>query len=109
MPDQEKETWGDYSRLVLNELERLNDQHGETSERLKQISDSVSEIRNIKKSVDDIEKWMEDVNNVWPPVQMKEAKNEIYTQKNRWIGFIAIITFVEIVIGILIALADTKH
>ena len=34
---------------------------------------------------------------------MKEAKDEIYKQKTRWAAAIAIITFVQIAIGIAIA------
>jgi hypothetical protein len=34
---------------------------------------------------------------------MKEAKDELYHQKNRWAAAIAIITFVQITIGIVVA------
>lgn len=35
---------------------------------------------------------------------MKEAKDEIYQQKNRWVAAIAIITFVQIVVGVAVAI-----
>jgi hypothetical protein len=34
---------------------------------------------------------------------MKEAKDEIYQQKNRWVAAIAIITFVQVAVGVAIA------
>jgi hypothetical protein len=35
---------------------------------------------------------------------MKEAKDELYRQKNRWAAAIAIITFVQISVGIAVAI-----
>jgi y4mF family transcriptional regulator len=46
---------------------------------------------------------MDKVNDVWSPNQMKEAKDEIYKQKSRWVAAIAIITFVQIIIGLIIS------
>jgi hypothetical protein len=34
---------------------------------------------------------------------MKEAKDEIYKQKSRWIAAIAVISFIQIAVGIAIA------
>lgn len=103
----EKETWGDYSKLVLKELERLNITYEkmrlDLDERFEEISESLSEFKNTSKLVNDQKQWIEKVNDVWSPVQMKEAKDEIYKQKSNWVATIAIITFVQILIGIAIA------
>jgi len=40
---------------------------------------------------------------VWSPTQMKEAKDEIYRQKGLVTAAIAIISFVQVAIGIAIA------
>lgn len=104
----EKETWGEYSKLVLKELERLN----ETYERMRtdidnrfgEISNSLSEFKGTARIVDEQKLWIEKVNNVWSTTQMKEAKDEIYKQKNRWTATIAIITFTQILIGLALAI-----
>jgi hypothetical protein len=43
------------------------------------------------------------VSDVWSPSQMKEAKDEIYKQKSRWVAAI-IITFVQIIVGLIITI-----
>jgi hypothetical protein len=104
----EKETWAEYSKLVLKELERLN----ETYERMRsdidirfgEISNTLSEFKSTVRAVDGQRDWIEKVNDVWSPVQMKEAKDEIYRQKNRWTATIAIIAFIQVLLGIALAL-----
>lgn len=103
----EKETWGEYSKLVLKELERLGDNfekmRGDIDNRFKEMNNVLSDFKNTEKTVNDQKQWVEKVNDVWSPAQMKEAKDEIYKQKNKWAATIAIITFIQILIGIALA------
>jgi len=107
---EETGTWGDYSKLVLKELERLNENYDrmrtDMDTRFSELNQKLTEVKNVEGKVDTHAKWIEKVNDVWSPSQMKEAKDEIYRQKNRWVAAIAIITFVQIAIGITIALWD---
>jgi hypothetical protein len=104
----EKETWGDYSKLVLKELERLNDNYErmrqDIDSRFQEMNNSLSDFKNTERQVADQKSWIEKVNDVWSPIQMKEAKDEIYSQKNKWVATVAIVTFIQIVIGILVVL-----
>jgi len=106
MPNEE--TWGDYSKLVLRELERLNDNYEKMREdidsRFKEMNTVLSEFKNTEKVVNDHKIWIEKVNDVWSPAQMKEAKDEIYAQKNKWVATIAVMTFLEILIGVILSL-----
>jgi hypothetical protein len=108
----ENETWGDYSKLVLKELERLNDNYERMREdidsRFKEMNNVLSDFKNTEKIVLDQKAWIEKVNDVWSPVQMKEAKDELYRQKNKWTATVAIITFVQIIIGILLVWLKSK-
>lgn len=96
-------TWGDYSKLVLKELERLNDNYDkmrdEMDKRFDELKTKISEVKNIETKVGNHSLWIEKVNDVWSPSQMKEAKDELYKQKNRWVAAIAIITFIQILVG----------
>jgi hypothetical protein len=100
----EKETWADYSKLVLKELERLNDNYEkmrlDIDSRFQDINIALSDLKNTKSLVNDQKNWIEKVNDVWSPLQMKEAKDEIYNQKNKWVATVAILTFIQIAIGI---------
>lgn len=110
---ENKDTWGDYSKLVLKELERLNDSHEEMKRdmdtKFAELSQKLTEFKNIEKSVQDHEDWIEKVNDVWSPTQMKEAKDEIYKQKSRWVAALAIISFVQIAIGAIFAVWSKLH
>lgn len=105
---EQKDGWGEYSKLVLNELVRLNDNHekmrNDFDSKLQEMNFKLGDIKSIEKNVSSNTAWMEKVNDVWSPNQMKEAKDEIYKQKSRWVAAIAIITFVQIVIGLIISI-----
>lgn len=101
---EEKDSWGEYSKLVLKELERLNENYnsmrGDMDTRFSELNQKLTEFKNIEGKVASHSAWVEKVNDVWSPTQMKEAKDEIYKQKSRWVAAIAIITFVQIIVGL---------
>jgi chromosome segregation ATPase len=102
----QNETWGDYSKLVLKELERLNDNYErmrqDIDSRFQEMQNTLSDFKNTERLVSDHKSWIEKVNDVWSPQQMKEAKDEIYSQKNKWVATVAIVTFLQIVLGFVI-------
>jgi hypothetical protein len=104
---EDKESWGDYSKLVLKELERLNDNYDkmrvDMDTRFNELNQKLTEVKNVEKTVNVNTLWIERVNDVWSPTQMKEAKDEIYKQKSRWVAAIAIVTFVQIAVGVALA------
>jgi len=110
---EEKDNWGDYSKLVLKELERLNDNHekmrSDFESKLNEMNLKLNDVKNIEKNVGTNSIWIERVNDVWSPTQMKEAKDEIYKQKGLLTSAIAIITFVQIAIGIALAIWGKFH
>ena len=107
MTDQ-KDSWGEYGKLVLKELERLNDNHEKMrtdfDQRFNEINLKLSEVKTIEKNVNTNSVWIEKVNEVWSPSQMKEAKDELYKQKTLLAIAIGIISFVQIAIGIAITI-----
>ena len=104
---EEKDTWGDYSKLVLKELERLNDNYekmrSDFDVRLNEMNLKLNEVKGFEKNLNTNSVWIEKVNDVWSPTQMKEAKDEIYKQKGLVTAAIGIISFVQVAIGIAIA------
>jgi hypothetical protein len=104
---EEKDSWGEYGKLVLKELERLNDNHekmrADFDQRFNEINLKLGEVKTIEKNVGNNSAWIEKVNDVWSPTQMKEAKDEIYRQKTLLAAAIGIISFIQIAIGIIIS------
>lgn len=105
---EQKDSWGEYSKLVLNELVRLNENHEKMKTdfdvKFQEMNTKLGDIRSIERNVTNNMSWMEKVNDVWSPSQMQMAKDEIYKQKNRWTAAIAIITFIQVIMGILISI-----
>lgn len=105
---ENKDTWADYSKLVLKELERLNENHekmrSDFDTRLNEMNLKLNDVKGIEKSVNQNSEWIQKVNDVWSPVQMKEAKDELYKQKNRWVAVIAIMSFIQIIMGVILSL-----
>ena len=110
---EETNTWGEYSKLVLKELERLNESTEKMriymDQRFNDLNTKITEIKNIEGKVSSHSAWIEKVNEIWSPTQMKEAKDEIYKQKTRWVAAIAIISFVQMLIGIGITIWVKLH
>ena len=64
----------------------------------------LNEVKNIEKNLNTNIEWIQKVNDIWSPSQMKEAKDEIYKQKNRWVAVIAIVSFIQVVMGVILSL-----
>jgi ElaB/YqjD/DUF883 family membrane-anchored ribosome-binding protein len=107
---EEERGWSEYGRLVLKELERLNNNYEslrkDFDDKFKEINDRLASVQNTEKVMLELKAWQEKVNDVWSPSQMKESKDEVYKQKNRWTATIAIIAFIQVLIGIILALKD---
>tara|TARA_R110000782_G_scaffold83335_2_gene163343 strand:+ start:7350 stop:7700 length:351 start_codon:yes stop_codon:yes gene_type:complete len=103
-----REGWGEYSKLVLKELERIGDNQekmrNDFDSRFNEINLKLGEVKTIERTVNGNMLWIDKVNDVWSPSQMKEAKDEIYKQKTLLAAGIAILTFLQIVIGIAISI-----
>ena len=82
----------------------MNNNYENLRENIENINSKLNDVKNTEKSLQDLKIWQEKINDVWSPSQMKEAKDEVYKQKNRWTATIAILLFVQIVIGIIVSL-----
>lgn len=100
------ESWNEYGKLVLNQLERLNDNYekmkNDMDSRFSELNIKISEFKNTEGKVSTLVNWRDNVIDVWSVQQMKEAKDEVYKQKSRWTAAIAILLFIQIVTGAII-------
>lgn len=110
-----KNGWSEYGRLVLKELERLNEgqdklrqdfdkQFRELNEK---ITTSTTSFKNTEQDVKDLKEWKEKVIEVWSTTQMKQSKDEIYTQKGQWQKTVGIVIATQVIIGIILTLVKT--
>lgn len=101
-----KTLWAEYSKLVLKELDRMNNNYETLRENIENINVKLNDVKNTEKSLQDLKIWQEKVNEIWSTTQMKEAKDEVYKQKNRWTATIAILLFIQVIIGIIVSLKN---
>jgi len=99
-----KTLWAEYSKLVLKELDRMNNNYESLRENISDINTKLNNVKNTEKSLQDLKLWQEKVNEIWSTSQMKEAKDEVFKQKNRWTATIAILLFIQVIIGIIVSL-----
>jgi hypothetical protein len=110
-----KNGWSEYGRLVLKELERLNEGQDKLREDFdKQFKDlnekmtkSVTSFETTEQDVKDLKEWKEKVTEVWSPTQMTQSKDEIYKQKGQWQKTVGIVIATQVIIGIIFALLKT--
>jgi len=102
-----KNGWSEYGRLVLKELERLNDGQDKLKEEIdkkfQELNEKMTEFKNTEKEVDELKEWKEKVTEVWSATQMKSVKDEVYKQKNQWAKVTGIIIVVQIIMSLIIA------
>ena len=103
-------SWSEYGRLVLKELERLNagqdSLRRELEKKFTELNNKMSEFKNTEKEVDELKKWKEQIVEVWSVSQMKESKDEIYTQKNNWQKITGIVIAIQVIFGLLLVLLE---
>lgn len=113
MPENEnmsKNGWSEYGRLVLKELERLNEGQEQLRRdmdyKFRELNEKMSDFKNTEKEVEELKAWREKVTEVWSPSQMKQSKDEVYDQKNKWAKVVGIIIAVQILFTLFVAFKD---
>jgi ElaB/YqjD/DUF883 family membrane-anchored ribosome-binding protein len=92
-------TGNEYHELILNLLNEnsedikqlkkdinreLSELKSELHDECSDVKQEISNLKAAKQIVIEQKKWKDKVNDVWSPPQMKESKDEIYIQKNKW-------------------------
>jgi len=106
--------WNEYGKLVLKELERLNEGQAELrkdidqkfNELAAQMTALTTDHKNIENDVHELKRWKENVQEVWSVTQMRQSKDELYKQKNNWQKVAGILVAIQILWGIIIVFKD---
>tara|TARA_A100001011_G_scaffold303469_1_gene317497 strand:- start:329 stop:652 length:324 start_codon:yes stop_codon:yes gene_type:complete len=69
--------WGEYSRLVLKELETLASGIKELNESLQDVKKEIAVIRAREDKVQELIKWKERIDEVASPSQIKDLTKEV--------------------------------
>jgi len=96
--------WNEYSRLVLAELEKLNNSVNELSDDMVDLRQEITKIKSIKYDIIDIKEWRKDLSEVVSPTQLKEVKKDIDKLKTFKTISTTVWLVVQIIFGITLAL-----
>jgi DNA repair exonuclease SbcCD ATPase subunit len=69
--------WGEYSRLVLKELETLAQGIKDLNESMNDMKREITELRAREDKVQEIAKWKERIDEVASPTQLEKLKEEV--------------------------------
>ena len=101
----EQNGWMEYGKLVLKELERLNENYEslkkDLDSRFNELKSEISSVKSIDDKVKKIEDWKSKMDEVISPSQLKELRDEVSNQKNKWTSTISIIIFIQVAAGII--------
>jgi len=100
--------WNEYSKLVLAELERLNENDEKIQGILSEINIKLGRLDNIEKDIADIEKWKRYMDDVATPNTLKDMKKNVDSLLTFKTMATTIWAVVQIGFGIFIALYKIK-
>jgi uncharacterized coiled-coil DUF342 family protein len=88
--------WGEYSKLVLKELETLASGIKELNESINEMKREMTEIRAKEDKVQELVKWKERIDEVASPSQLKELQvqvDELKSFKTQAVTVFAVVQF----------------
>ena len=91
--------WGEYSRLVLKELETLASSIQALNTEIQELKQEIAQMRAREDRVDDLKAWKEKIDEVASPSQLKELVDEIQHLKSFKIKAITVFTVVQFGMG----------
>jgi cell division septum initiation protein DivIVA len=102
----EQSTWGEYSRLVIAELERLNDGISKLNNEIQDLKREIAEMKVKEDNVKELKKWKESVDEVTSPTQLKDVIKDVNELKTFKTQAITIWVVVQILFGVVIAILN---
>ena len=105
MEQETKNGWNEYSRLVISELERLNDGISKLDLEIQYVKREIAELKVKEDAVKELKKWKESIDEVTSPTQLKETIKDVNDLKTFKTQAVTVWLVVQIIFGLIIALA----
>jgi prefoldin subunit 5 len=102
----EHNSWNEYSRLVIAELERLNDGISKLNGEIQDLKREITEMKVKEDNVKELKKWKESVDEVTSPSQLKEVIKDVSELKTFKTQAITVWVVVQILFGIVIMILN---
>ena len=96
--------WNEYSKLVLAELERLNENDEKIQNTLTEINFKLNKIESFEKEMEALQKWKRYMEDVASPNTLKELRADVASLNTFKTMATTIWAIAQIIFGILVAL-----
>jgi FtsZ-binding cell division protein ZapB len=106
MDYEPRNNWNEYSRLVIAELERLNDGITKLTDEIQYLKGEIAELKIKEDNVKDIKRWKDSIDEVTSPTQLKETIRDVSELKTFKTQAITVWVVVQIIFGIVIAILE---
>jgi hypothetical protein len=97
-------SWGEWSKHVLKELQRLNAGQDTIRDEILQLKSNISKLSIVENRLEEIGKWKGSMAEVASPTQMKELVKKVEGLEAFKVKAIAIFTFAQIIVGAILGL-----
>ena len=95
----EENGWGEYSRLVLKELESLADSIDNLNTQIQDVKQELIEIKAREDRIDELRTWKERVDEVASPSQLKELIDNVSNLNSCKTKAIGVFIAVQFIMG----------
>jgi len=95
--------WNEYSRLVISELERLNDGIKSLGEEMQGLKQEITELKTREDNVTALRNWKAAVDEVTSPTQLQSSLKDIQDLKTFKTQAITVWAVVQIAFGVIVA------
>jgi len=96
--------WNEYSKLVINELERLNENINNLNSQIVDLKNEIVELKGKEQSVKELKVWKNSIDEVVSPTQLKILVDSVAELKTFKTQAITVFIIVQGIISIGLAL-----
>jgi hypothetical protein len=104
MANESQNNWSEYSRLVITELERLNDGITKLNDEMQYLKREIAELKIKEDNVKELKRWKDTMDDITSPSQLKETIKDVTELKTFKAQAITVWVVVQIIFGILITI-----
>lgn len=102
----EQNTWGEYSRLVIAELERLNDGISKLNSEIQDLKREIAELKVKEDNVKELKRWKDSIDEVTSPSQLRDTIKDVSELKIFKTQAVTVWLVVQILFGIVMAILN---
>lgn len=106
MTGGDNSSWEAYSKMVLKQLENLDQSMNGLRQEIQELKAELAEMRGKQSNVQDLKEWKNRIDEVCSPTQLKDIKHEVEDLKLFKAKAITVFAVVQFIMGALLFAKD---